>query len=248
MSNPQAFLSTGCDSSDVMTPNSENTLVRSLTIGECWLECIRRVLIVGEVCHDEDVEIREIFGLSVEVLQPRCADEVVDQHGDRSVVERTLAKFSKGVVMPERPFTYGSRIYDNSGVDQFEWLVQRLRGKRETKSATICLLIPGCDSPNIPCLTTIDAKIRNDTLELQFFFRSQNIFGRQYANLLALARLQADLAARCAVIPGAMRGYVASAHIYAFDYDEAFRIASGGESVIRDRYYAEGPLSIRIVE
>ena len=228
-----------------MTLSLENTLVRSLTIGECWLECIRRVLDVGKVYHDEDVEIREILGLSIEVLHPRCTDGVIDKHGDRSVVERTLAKFSKGVAMPERPFTYGSRIYDNSGVDQFEWLVQRLNGKRETKSATICLLLPGCNSSNLPCLTTIDAKIRNSALELQFFFRSQNIFGRQYANLLALAHLQADLAARCSVATGAMRGYVASAHIYSFDYDEAFRIAARFDSVIRDRYYAEGPRSIR---
>jgi thymidylate synthase len=209
---------------------------------------MRRVLDVGEVYRDEDVEIREILGLSVEVLAPRCTDEVVDRYGDRSVVERTLAKFSKGVAMQDRPFTYGSRIYDNSGVDQFEWLVQRLHGKRETKSATICLLIPGCTSPNIPCLTTIDAKIRNDALELQFFFRSQNIFGRQYANLLSLARLQADMAARCSVVPGAMRGYVASAHIYAFDYDEAVGIASGDGSVIHDKYYTEGPRSIRRTE
>jgi thymidylate synthase len=206
------------------------------------------VLNVGKAYHDEDVEIREILGLSVEVLQPRCTDEVVDRYGDRSVVERTLEKFSKGIVMPDRPFTYGSRIYDYSGVDQFEWLVQRIREKRETKSATICLLVPDCDSPNLPCLTTIDAKIRHDTLELQCFFRSQNIFGRQYANLLALARLQTDLATRCSVVPGSIRCYVASAHIYAFDYDEAICIASGGGSVIKDRYYEEGPLSIRNID
>ena len=228
--------------------NPQINCVSTDTIGECWLECIRRILDIGNICHDEDVEIREILGLSVEVLEPRCTDKVVDQHGDKSVIQRTLAKFSKGVAMPERPFTYGARIYDHSGVDQFEWLVQRLQGKRECKSATICLLIPGCNASNLPCLTTVDAKIRNNALELQFFFRSQNIFGRQYANLLALAQLQADVAARCSVVTGAMRGYVASAHIYTFDCDEAIRIAAGVESVIRDRYYAEGPRSIRCTE
>jgi thymidylate synthase len=232
----------------IVLPNPSKSSVRAYTIGECWLECIRRVLDGGSICHDEDVEIREILGLSVEIVEPRCTDEVIDQYGDISVIDRTLAKFSKGVAMPDRPFTYGSRIYDHSGVDQFEWLVARLQGKRECKSATICLLIPGSNSPNLPCLTTIDAKIRNNALELQFFFRSQNIFGRQYANLLALARLQADLAARCSVVTGAMRGYVASAHIYTFDYDEAVRVAAGVESVIQDRYYAEGPSSIRINE
>ena len=181
-------------------------------------------------------------------IAPRCTDELIDQYGDKSVIQRTLAKFSKGVAMPERPFTYGSRIYDYSGVDQFEWLVQRLQEKRKCKSATICPLIPGCTSSNLPCLTTIDAKIRSNALELQFFFRSQNIFGRQYANLMALARLQADLAARCSVGTGAIRGYVASAHIYIFDYDEAIRIAAGADSVIQDKYYAEGPRSIRRTE
>jgi thymidylate synthase len=91
----------------------------------------------------------------------------------------------------------------------------------------------------------VDAKIRLGKLELQFFFRSQNIFGRQYANLLALARLQSDIAERCAVETGTMRGYIASAHIYDFDMDDARRIVSGGTVAISDRYYTAGPRSIR---
>ena len=147
--------------------------------------------------------------------------------------------------MPDRPFTYGARIFDHCGVDQFEWLVDRLNSKRETKSATFGLLSPGCKSPNPPCLTTVDAKIRDDKLELQFFFRSQNVFGRQYANLLALAQLQSDIAARCSVEVGRMQGYIASAHIYEYDRPEAERIVSGERLTIQDKYYAEGPRSIR---
>lgn len=220
-------------------PISENT------IGECWLSCIRKVLSEGSTQHDEDIEIREVLGLAVKVLQPLCYDEIIEKYGDRIVISRTLDKFSKGAEMPDRPFTYGARIYNNCGVDQFEWIVNRLESKRETKSASICLLIPGDESPNLPCLTTIDAKIRNEKLELQFFFRSQNIFGRQYANLMALARLQADLAKRCQVEPGEMSGYVASAHIYAFDLPDASKIISGQSTSIRDQYYLQGPKSIR---
>jgi thymidylate synthase len=148
--------------------------------------------------------------------------------------------------MLNRPFTYGSLIFDNAGVNQFEWVVNRLSSKRETKSATFGLLTPGSQSPNLPCLTTVDAKIRNGQLELQFFFRSQNIFGRQYANLLALAKLQDDIARRCSVTVGSMRGYIASAHIYAFDFVESKRIISGESLTIQDRYYEMGPKSIRI--
>ncbi len=219
--------------------------VRAHTVGQCWLDSIRCVLDHGEHYHDEDVGLLEVLGLAVEILKPAETDPVIDAHGDKTVVARTFAKFAKGASAPDRPFTYGERIYDMSGVDQFEWMVDRLRRKPDTKSATIGLLLPGSTSANLPCLTTVDAKIRHERLDLQFFFRSQNIFGRQYANLAALARLQSDLASRCGASPGALRGYVASAHIYAFDLDEARRICAGEAIEISDRYYVSGPRSIR---
>jgi thymidylate synthase len=225
------------------TPN--NKIVSAKTIGECWLNCIQKVINHGKIHYDEDVEIHEILGLAVEVSKPLSHDEIIHKLGDHKVISKMLKKFSKGVVMPDRPFTYGACIYDNGGIDQFEWLVNRLNSKREAKSATFGLLTPGCKSPNLPCLTTVDAKIREDRLELQFFFRSQNIFGRQYANLLALAKLQDDIANRCSATPGGMRGYIASAHIYAFDLPEAQRISKGEPLTIKDKYYIEGPQSIR---
>ncbi|NHA14614.1 thymidylate synthase [Thioalkalivibrio sp. XN279] len=220
-------------------------VVRTQTIGECWLRCIRNVLDYGERHHDQDVELLEVLGLALEIERPAESDPIIDAYSDKTVLARTLAKFAKGASMPDRPFTYGERIYDMMGVDQFEWIVSRLERMRETKSATIGLLIPGSSSPNLPCLTTIDVKIRKDNLDLQFFFRSQNIFGRQYANLAALARLQFDLAMRCGAAPGMLRGYVASAHIYEFDLEEAHRISRGDMLRISDKYYSSGPASVR---
>jgi thymidylate synthase len=216
------------------------------SIGDCWISCMEHVLRHGNFQMDEDIAIQETLGLSVNILNPKCHDDLVEKIGDKAVILRTLTKFSKGVEMPERPFTYGSRIFDNSGVNQFEWIVDRLKVKRETKSATIGLLIPGSEDANLPCLTTIDAKIRDNRLELQFFFRSQNIFGRQYANLLALSKLQSDIAAECMVEMGSLRGYIDSAHIYAFDIPEAQRIVSGEQIAISDKYYLNGPRSIRV--
>lgn len=229
-----------------MKQSPESKLVYSDTIGECWLNCMQKVIQNGVIHHDEDIDIYEIIGLTIEISKPLCHDEIIFKFGDPVVIARTLKKFSKGVKMPDRPFTYGAQIFDNFGIDQFEWLVERLQSKREAKSATFGLLAPGNQSPNLPCLTTVDAKIRKEKLELQFFFRSQNVFGRQYANFLALAKLQADIAARCSVATGGMRGYIASAHIYAFDMAEAQRIISGESLSIHDKYYSEGPQSIRV--
>ena len=220
--------------------------IQAQAIGECWIKSIKEVMDFGSVYYDEDVIIKEILGLNIEISNPKLEDQIVKKHGDATVVKRTLAKFKKGVVMPDRPFTYGACIYDHAGVDQFEWMIERLLTKKETKSATICLLTPGNQSKNLPCLTTVDAKIRNERLVLQFFFRSQNIFGRQYANLLALARLQSDLSNRCSVGIGSLKGYVASAHIYEYDFSEAQLLTSSKKVHIQDRYYTNGPKSIRI--
>jgi len=220
-------------------------MVQAQTIGQCWLDSVRSVLDHGEQYHDEDVGLLEVRGLAVEILRPAETDPVIAAHADKAVMARTLAKFAKGASMPNRPFTYGERIYDMSGVDQFEWMVDRLKSKRESKSATIGLLLPGSTSAQLPCLTTLDAKIRQERLELQFFFRSQNVFGRQYANLAALARLQGVLAERCGASPGALRGYIASAHIYAFDLDDARRICAGDAVQISDKYHLNGPHSVR---
>ncbi len=224
---------------------AHDNIINADTIGECWISCIKIIMNHGNLHYDEDVKIKEILGLTVEISNPKMDDKIIDEFGDSTIIQHTLDKFSKGACMPDRPFTYGACIYDKEGVDQYEWLVNRLESKRETKSATFCLLTPGSKSANLPCLTTVDAKIRNNKLELQFFFRSQNIFGRQYANLLALVKLQFDIAERCSVEVGSLRGYIASAHIYEYDFSQAELMSSGKKVLIEDKYYLEGPKSIR---
>ena len=211
------------------------------TVGECWIQSINHVLKHGRPHHDEEVGLLEVLGLTVEISAPSVHDPLLSAHGDRTVLSRTLAKFERGACMPDRAFTYGQRIFDMGGVDQFEWMVERLQRKPDTKSATINLLVPGSSAASLPCLTTLDAKIRGGRLDLQFFFRSQNIVGRQYANLAALAQLQSDLARRCGTVSGTLRGYVASAHIYAFDVSVAHKLVAGDPIRLVDRYYEFGP-------
>lgn len=220
--------------------------VTAHTLGECWQKCVQSVLMHGDPHNDEDVAIWELLGLSVEIVHPSSEDSFIARVGDPGVIEKMLKKFSKGVVMEDRPFTYGQLIYDMHGVDQFEWMLQRLRDKPETKSATISLITPGLEALNLPCLSILDAKIRSGKLHLQFFFRSQNIFGRQYANLLALAQLHENLARRSECGVGSMKGYVASAHIYEYDLADAWELVETRAIQVSDQYYVKGPASIRV--
>jgi len=215
------------------------------TLGECWQKCVASIVTHGKKQYDEDAAIYEILGLSIEITNPSSEDSFIREIGDQKVIEKMLKKFSKGVRMDDRPFTYGQLIYDMKGIDQFEWMLARLKNKPETKSATISLLTPGLNCKNLPCLSTLDAKIRDDKLHLQFFFRSQNIFGRQYANLLALAKVHEQLAIRSGYYVGYMSGYIASAHIYEYDLNDARMLSLSKPVCIQDRYYTHGPSSVR---
>lgn len=222
-----------------------NFSVTEKTLGECWLAAIGRVMECGSLAKDEDVSIKEILGLSVRIEEPNDADDIIYRFGNHGIIDHTVEKFNKGTVMTNRPFTYGDCIYNKNGVDQFEWLIKRIEHKPETKSATISLLTEGNSHPNLPCLNLVDVKIRNNKVNLQFFFRSQNIVGRQYANFIALAKLQKKIADRLSMDTGIMAGYIASAHIYEYDFDYAKAILGNQVVVIEDKFYTNGPKSIR---
>lgn len=183
----------------------------------------------------------ELLGLSIYIARPSKADRLIERVGDPLVIERMLRKFSPHPNMPGAPFTYGDRLYHSTGGNQVAWLIDRIASKPETKSATIGLLKPGDKSPHLPCLTTLDAKLRDGRLHLGFFFRSQNVFGRQYANLLALCALQETIARQCGADMGHLSGFVASAHIYAYDIPMAEQLIASQCPQIRDEYYERGP-------
>lgn len=222
-----------------------NLSVISQTLGECWLTAISKVMEFGNQANDEDVALKEILGLTVCIEKPSDQDEIIYRLGNRGVIEHTVEKFAKGTLMTNRPFTYGDCIYNKNGVDQFEWLIDRLKNKPETKSATISLLTEGNTHPNLPCLNLIDVKIREDKVNLQFFFRSQNIVGRQYANFIALVKLQQNIAQRLNKNVGMMSGYIASAHIYEYDFEFANALIAHQNVVLEDKFYTDGPKSIR---
>lgn len=216
------------------------------TLGDCWISSVCHVMHNGSEHFDEDIEIKEVLGLSLRITEPNSKDAFIQNVGDQKVIKNMLKKFSKGVRMPNRQFTYGELLYEMNGVDQVDWLVERIKEKRETKSASICLLKPGDCSLQLPCLTTVDLKLRQEKLHLQFFFRSQNVFGRQYANLLALADLQEKISTKLQVMPGCMSGYIASAHIYAYDFNAAISLSERSLDKADDLFYTEGPRSIRM--
>lgn len=220
--------------------------INEKSLGMAWIESIRSVLDNGDLHFDEDVSILELrLGLAVTITNPRVVDPVIERWGDSSVVSRMQKKFMRNSRMDDRPFTYGELIYSKHGVNQFEWMMERIRKKPETKSATISLISEGDYSQNLPCLVCLDAKRRGNAVDLHFFFRSQNIFGRQYANLIALAELQRSMASELSCEIGSISGYISSPHIYDYDIENAKKLVAGISFENVDQFYNKGPQSIR---
>jgi thymidylate synthase len=111
---------------------------------------------------------------------------------------------------------YGRRIYA-----EYDWLINRLREKPDTKSATIA--VPKYNGM-AACITSIDFKIRNNKLYMNVVYRSNNAFYKLPSNLISLGKLQQEVANDLGVEVGSVEWIAFSLHIYEPDYKTALEI------------------------
>ncbi len=190
-----------------------------LTYGEAWIENLKLILRDGKAYYDESEKIYEIINLSNIITKPNLNDSIINNLADEKQLNRMFRKFSEIKLQPNAYFSYAQRLLDYNSINQVKWLIDRLKGKQETKSATITTLIPGDCSKHLPCFTTLDVKIRENQLFATIFFRSQNIGTRQPCNFLAIHKVLECISKELNVVMGEVYFHIASAHIYDFDIE-----------------------------
>lgn len=198
------------------------------TYGETWIDNIRLIFEKGIIFHDSKIKILEITNLSNTIMSPDNEDRIIEFYGDKQQLKRMNKKFSELELQPKAHFSYAQRLFDYQSVNQVEWLIQRLKKKIETKSATISTLIPGDNSMHLPCFTTLDVKIRNNKLISSIFFRSQNVGTRQPYNFLAINRILNGISTDLNIKQGDVFYHIASAHIYEKDFKYCRNILNQG--------------------
>jgi thymidylate synthase len=116
-------------------------------------------------------------------------------------------------------WSYGERLFDYGGVDQVRGVISKLKGKPETKAAVLTLLDPQQDSKSshVPCITSLDFKVRNKRLVTYAIFRSQDVGKKTYADMIAIGKLQKLISGSVGVQPGRLTLFITSAHIYKAD-------------------------------
>lgn len=194
------------------------------TIGEAWLAVAARILESGRTSRYDGLPILEIAQATLEVATPNPDDALIARHADPERLEWMRRNF----VDPDRVAalgdarSYASRLHDygETGRDQLDWVVDRLRADPASRSSTITTFEPLLDTSYVPCVSLLDFWIPEDALDLMVYAHSIDFGAKGYANLVQLAELQRQVANRLARPIGCLTFVVKSAHIY--DTEAAF--------------------------
>ncbi|MFH1037582.1 MAG: thymidylate synthase [PVC group bacterium] len=200
-------------------------IIEKDSIGAAWLAAARYVLKAGRPVDFGDVAAREVLNLQVTVRNPRRDDPIVQQYGDQEMIDFMMGNFFGEKSVEEWGYSYRERIFTRDGLDR---LVSNLKEKGNSTWSVFTLLRPGEDGKHVPCLTQIQALVREERLCLVCYFRSQDIGLKLYADLLALTEVGEMIKERVKTPSLEMVLHIASAHIYREDIPRL-------EKILRER-------------
>lgn len=196
---------------------ASNTIksISSSSIGELWINYLHYVLDNGQRLCDDSENIIEAPAIVLHI-NSQCDesnDEIIERYGDKKLMDLYKNKLFTTSTIPPFKTSYGERLFSNHGENQVKWLIDLLKEKPSSKSASISLLNTNEVFNSVPCLVNIMAKIRENKLCLTSIFRSQNAFN-SYANYASLIYLQKFIATELNIEIGDLVSFVNSPHIY----------------------------------
>ena len=202
------------------------------TIGNGFQTLVKKVMENGlEIKDERDSQIKELLNVFVTIKDP-LNDSTPDGYfweGDK------LDEYKKQFMNPDDGgfvYTYGNRLRGhffkqgnemNDVVDQLEEVINRLKNYKLTRRATMTTFDPGRDhyKYEIPCMILIDFKIRDGKLHTTGVWRSHDIYGAWFPNVMALSHMAQYVAYEVGVEMGTITVQSISAHIYEVNWEEA---------------------------
>lgn len=198
-------------------------MIYAESVGEAWIKYLKSVKDNGVLYYDEDEEIIELENILINIEDDVIEDKILDKYADKNIEHLYMEKMQSTEIVKELNASYGKRIFDQLDINQYEWVLERLKRKPETKAATISLLLPNDPGPRIPCLDIIDFKVRHGKLYTKTFFRSQNAT-RAYGNLRAIFWLSNKLAIDLGVQRKNVICFISNGHFNKVDLEKVTNI------------------------
>jgi thymidylate synthase len=200
------------------------------TIGEAWLAIGARILEAGIDGVYEGRAMREILLVTVHVTEPSSDDPVIERFADHERLTWMNSNFTNSEPVPELggAESYAARLrdYASSGLDQVQWVIERLRLNPTSRSATITTFQPLSDTTYTPCVSMLDFFLVAGSLQLAVYAHSIDFGTKGYGNLVELARLQEEVSRGLGVGVGSLTMLIKSAHVYATDVPYVARIVT----------------------
>lgn len=198
--------------------------VVSDSLGAGWIESMQIILEHGTWSSDDgmgstyqkqfagDVKLLEVPNLYL-TLTDAEDDEILQRYALRDRIDLMIRKYRSVELLPDyKDTSYGEVFYDCDGVDQVDWVKRRLKEKPQSKSASITFHRPGRDV--LTCISMLDFKRRDDRLDVNVVYRSQNVYSSMPGNVLAIREIHEDVAGAIGVPLGNFNLVVFSAHVY----------------------------------
>jgi len=194
------------------------TVIECDTIGEVWQETYDVIIKNGKSIKDNNEELIELLHVFLIVNSPE--KEIAISQGQNQAMKKWMEEnFTQIMRVPElnNCWSYGWRLYNFQGINQIDWIIEKLKKKPESKSATISMLQRAGEESYIPCVSLLDFKIRSNQLWLTVTCRSLDFGQKAIHNMTNLARISQKVADRLDISQIRLFMHVNSAHIYKKD-------------------------------
>jgi len=193
-------------------------IIEQRTIGKAWQAAFNYIRNNGKIIMDGNMELLEILHLILIINNPNEFDDILySQEGPmKDWMEKNFSEIKR---VPELndSWSYGWRLYNFNGLNQLKWVIEKLKKKPESKSATISMLNAISNESYIPCVSLLDFKIRDNVLILTVFCRSLDFGKKAIHNFTNLADIAKKVATSVNLKKTQLFIEVASAHIYKED-------------------------------
>lgn len=240
---------------DTFPAEPSGFVFRAPTVASVWLQAVAAVLRFGAVTPTEwGSRQRELLNVQLVVKAERSASPQLPSWV--GVSSEQLDAYAASLIDNVEPlpgsYSYGQRLRTNGGRDQLAAAIENLRRFGDSRRAVAVLWDPvhDADSPQPPCITTIQFRVRDGQLHLTAHLRSSDLFRAWPLNALGLCRLQSHVAKELGAAPGTLTTISVSAHIYEDSWAEAAQLVRDTRSSLpaarRSERDPRGSFAIRL--
>ncbi|MCL4379420.1 thymidylate synthase [Candidatus Marsarchaeota archaeon] len=195
-------------------------IIEAATPGLLWKQAAKKVYSEGSEIMDGQERLKELTSVTLIISNPTGEDQIMQKFADRKMVDFMLGNFLKQDSVLDWGYSYGKRLFNYNGINQMDRVIKKLNGNKESKSATIDLINPLEDVKHVPCICTLDFKIRDNKIQCSAFFRSQDAGKKIYADIISIGKLMKIIAKETKYDVGVLHIFIASLHIYEKDVND----------------------------